>query len=70
MTLTWMPRSDRSYRVVSSTGLDSWSHELGNGLGLAQDENPDDGGRITVTFDLADSLLEDEPRLFFRVEEE
>jgi hypothetical protein len=70
VTLTWTSRPDRSYRVVSSTGLDVWSHELGQNLGSAQDENPDDGERITVTFNLADFLLEQEPKLFFRVEEE
>jgi hypothetical protein len=43
---------------------------LGNGLSAAQDENPDDSDRITATFDLAAALLENEPRLFFRVEEE
>jgi hypothetical protein len=70
VTLTWTSRPGRSYRVVGSTGLAVWSHELGQNLGSAQDENPDDGERITVTFNLADFLLEQEPRLFFRVEEE
>jgi hypothetical protein len=70
VTLTWTSRPDRSYRVVSSTGLDVWSHVLGSSLGSAQDENSTDGDRITVTFNLADVFLDQEPKLFFRIEEE
>jgi hypothetical protein len=69
VTLTWTSRPDRSYRVVSSTDLLVWDHEMGNNLGTGDDENPDDANQISVTFNLTAALLE-EDSLFFRVEEE
>ena len=68
--LTWNSRPTSSYRVVGSTGLIDWNHQFGIGIGVAQDQNPNDGDHITFSFNLTNFLLQNEPRLFFRVEEE
>ena len=70
VTLTWNSRPTSSYRVVGSTGLTNWNHQFGIGIGVAQDQNPNDGDHITFSFNLTNFLLQNEPRLFFRVEEE
>ena len=70
VTLTWNSRPTSSYRVVGSTGLIDWNHQFGIGIGVAQDQNLNDGDHITFSFNLTTFLLQNEPRLFFRVEEE
>ena len=70
VTLTWNSLPTSSYRVVGSTGLIDWNHQFGIGIGVAQDQNPNDGDHITFSFNLTNFLLQNEPRLFFRVEEE
>ena len=69
VTLTWNSRPTSSYRVVGSTGLTTWNHQFGSGIGVAQDQNASDGDYITYNFNLNSFLLQNEPRLFFRVEE-
>ena len=71
MTLTWNSSPDAIYRITSSTDLADWSNVMVSGLGPADDGNPDDADLlITVTLDLVDYLLQDEEKLFLRVEEE
>ena len=69
MTLTWSSRPDTTYSAFSSLDLSDWSNELADSLGADEDENPDDGAHITVTFPLTDGL-EDATDLFFRIQEE
>jgi hypothetical protein len=49
--------------------MKDWGTDLNDDLSTANDENPDDGDLITVTFDLADQSLADKEKLFFRIEE-
>ena len=70
VALTWRSLPTSSYRVVGTSGLVNWNHVFGTGIGAAQDQNPSDGDKITYSFNLTDFLLQNEPRLFFRVEEE
>ena len=70
VSLTWNSRPTTSYRIVGSTGLTTWNHQFGIGIGVAQDQNTSDGDYITFNFNLNSFLLQNEPRLFFRVEEE
>ena len=69
VTLTWRLRPGTTYKAFSSLDLIDWSNELADSLGAADDEIPDDGNHITVTFPLTDGL-EDEPHVFFRIQEE
>lgn len=70
VTLTWTARSGSSYLVRYSLDLQSWDADLGDGLSMANDENPDDGDLLTVTFPLEPAALDGLSRLYFRVEEE
>jgi hypothetical protein len=69
VTLTWTSLPGATYGAFSSLDLSDWSNELADSLGAADDEIPDDGNHITVTFKL-DNGLEDEPDLFLRIQEE
>jgi len=69
VTLTWRSRPNTSYSAFSSFDLSDWSNELADSLGAAEDENPDDGNHITVTFSLENGL-EDATDLFLRIQEE
>ena len=69
VTLTWRTTSAEVYAAFVSTDLKDWGTDLNDDLSLANDENPDDGDLITVTFDLADLSLADKEKLFFRIEE-
>lgn len=69
--LTWRSRPGRTYVAKSSETLDDgWEADLGDGLSPDDDEIPDDGDLITVTFNLADFFLDEATDLFFRIEEE
>jgi len=68
VTLTWRKSGASSYLVKYSRDLVDWTGELDDGITDGIDEDPDDSGQITVTFDLANLLLADESRLFFRVQ--
>ena len=69
MTLTWRSRPNTTYGAFSSLDLSDWSNELADSLGINEDENPNDGNHITVTFPLENGL-EDTTDLFLRIEEE
>jgi hypothetical protein len=69
VTLTWRSRPNTTYGAFSSFDLSDWSNELADSLGINEDENPDDGNHITVTFPLSDGL-EDATDLFLRIQEE
>ena len=70
VTLTWRSRPNTTYKAFASPDLSDWSNELADSLGINEDDNPDDGNHITVTFDLGDAQIEDEADLFFRIQEE
>jgi hypothetical protein len=69
VTLTWRSRPGKTYGAFSTLDLSDWSNELADSLGINEDENPDDGNHITVTFPLSDGL-EDATDLFLRIQEE
>jgi hypothetical protein len=69
VTLTWRTTSAEVYAAFVSTDMKDWGTDLNDDLSTANDENPDDGDLITVTFDLADQSLADKEKLFFRIEE-
>ena len=71
VTLTWRSRPGTTYKAFASLNLIDWTNELADSLGAdpADDEVPDDGNHITVTFDLENGL-ENESDVFFRIEEE
>ena len=68
-TVTWRSRPNTTYGAFSSFDLSDWSNELADSLGINEDENPNDGNHITVTFPLSDGL-EDATDLFLRIQEE
>jgi len=71
VTLTWTARANTSYIAkYSRTMDDAWDSEMEDSLGTANDENPDDGDKITVTFALTNHGLEEVDKVFFRIEEE
>ena len=70
MTLTWQKTVAASYLAKVSTDLSDWETKVGGSLTAEDDENPEDAGHITVTFDLSRFPLQDEEHLFFRIEEE
>lgn len=71
VTLTWTSRPNTSYIAKFSTSMaDGWISDMGDGLTPAIDENPNDGDKITETFDLASFGLQNEANLFFRIEEQ
>jgi hypothetical protein len=69
VTLTWTSQPGATYSAFSSLDLSDWSNELADSLGINEDENPNDGNHITVTFPLSDGL-EDATDLFLRIQEE
>ena len=64
MALTWNSKSRAVYIVKYSTNLVDWDTDLEDGI------TGDDGSSTTRTFDLTEFGLENETKLFFRVEEE
>ena len=70
VTLTWQKTVAASYLAKVSTDLSDWETKVGGSLTAEDDENPEDAGHITVTFDLSRFPLQDEEHLFFRIEEE
>ena len=70
VALTWNSQPTGSYRVMGSTGLTGWSYSFGSGIGVAQDQIPNDGNKITHTFNLNTFQLQNQPKMFFRVEDE
>lgn len=68
VVLTWNSRPGEIYAVKYSTDLTNWVDELDDNATAARDENPDDGDKITITFDLVPPNLQGKQRLFFRVE--
>ena len=69
VTLTWRSRPGTTYSAFSTIDLSDWSNELADSFGAADDEIPDDGNHITVTFKLENGL-EDATDLFLRIQEE
>ncbi|MDG1151244.1 MAG: hypothetical protein P8N70_12975, partial [Akkermansiaceae bacterium] len=70
LTLTWRNTGAAFYLVKYSTNLTSFDSDITDGLTAAEDENPDDAGTITITFDLAAAGIIASDRLFVRVEAE
>ena len=68
--LTWTSRPGFSYVAKYSTDLTNWGADIGDGLTAADDENPDDGDHITMTFLLEPAGLGGFGALYFRIEEE
>jgi hypothetical protein len=64
VALTWNSKSRAVYIVKYSTNLVGWDTDLEDGI------TGDDGSSTTRTFDLTEFGLENETKLFFRVEEE
>jgi hypothetical protein len=64
VALTWNSKSRAVYIVKYSTNLVDWDTDLEDGI------TGDDGSSTTRTFDLTEFGLENETKLFFRVEEE
>lgn len=69
LTLTWQSFPTAIYSVKFSTDMTDWGADLSDNLSILDDENPDDGDHITVTFVLPE-LIVDETKLFFRIEAE
>jgi hypothetical protein len=67
VTLTWRHDDTVSYAAKYSQGLSDWSRDLDDNITPDRDENPGDSDHLTVTFPLPDGL-EEEARLFFRIE--
>jgi hypothetical protein len=70
LTLTWDSSPGGLYAITYSRDMTNWDADLDDGIGADQDENPDDGDRITKTFDLKEIDIAGVERLFFRVEEQ
>jgi hypothetical protein len=68
VTLTWRNIGAESYAVTYSTDLTGWGSDLDDGVPATDDENPDDGDKITKTFDIVPSIASG-GRLYFRVEQ-
>jgi hypothetical protein len=70
VTLTWRSRASEMYIAKYSLEMGNWDFDIGDGLTMEDnDENPDDGDHLTMTFPLTDGLeiLGD---LFFRIEQQ
>ena len=65
LTLTWNSRPGDTYAVKFSEDMLDWDFELDDNVPAATE-----GESTTVTFDLLESGLENDPRLFFRVEKQ
>ncbi len=68
--LTWTSRPGASYVVTFSLDLENWDADIADGMTTDNDENPDDGDKITVTFPLEPLGINGLGSMFFRVEEE
>jgi hypothetical protein len=69
VTLTWSKTGAAHYIAKYSTDMSDWGADFDDNITAVNDENPDDPDHITVTFELTDGL-ENEPKMFFRIEEE
>lgn len=69
VTLTWSKFGAASYIAKYSTDMSDWGSDLGDAITAADDENPTDADHITATFQLIGGL-ENEPKMFFRIEDE
>jgi len=69
VTLTWSKTGAASYIAKYSPDMSNWGNSLANGITADVDENPEDLDHITATFELTGGL-ENEPKMFFRIEEE
>jgi len=69
VTLTWTSRPCTTYKAFVTLDLIDWSHELANSLGPDTGGIIVDGNLLTMSFTLTDGL-EDEPDVFFRIQEE
>jgi hypothetical protein len=67
VTLTWRDTGAETYAVRYSTDLTNWDADLDDGITADDDENPDDGDRITKTFDIPGLAVDG--RIYFRVEQ-
>ena len=67
VTLTWRDTGAESYAIKYSTDLTNWDSDLDDGITAAADENPDDGDKITKSFDIPGIAVDG--RLYFRVEQ-
>ena len=63
LTLTWTSEPDKIYAVKYSRDLGDWGSDLDDGV------EADEGPTTTEEFDLTEAGLQDEGRLYFRVEE-
>jgi hypothetical protein len=69
LTLTWNSKPSETYVVKISSDLTNWDSDIGDNFTMADhDENPDDGDKLTVTFDLAAFGFGGAEELFLRVE--
>ena len=68
--MTWRKTAAASYRANYSLDMTNWSAELSDGLDDGIDENPGNTDHLTVTFDLSEIGIENEEKVFFRIEEE
>jgi hypothetical protein len=66
--LTWASRPGLRYVAKYSPGLQNWEADLADGLSVTDDENPDDGDHISVTFPLEPAGLAGFDTLYFRIE--
>ena len=69
VTLTWRSRPGTTYKAFSSLDLIDWSNELADSLGPETEGIIVDGELLTMTFPLTDGL-ENDPDVFFRIQEE
>ncbi len=68
--LTWTSRPGARYVATLSLDLENWDADIADGLSTENDEIPDDGDKITVTFPLEPLGLSGLDSLYFRIEQE
>jgi hypothetical protein len=64
VTLTWNSTEAATYAVKYSTDLENWDFDLDDGI------IGEVGETTSATFDLSEFGIENETKLFFRVEEQ
>ena len=69
VTLTWRSRPNTTYKVFASLDLIDWSRELADSLGPETEGIIVDGDLLTMSFPLENGL-ENDPDVFFRIQEE
>ena len=72
ITLTWSSRPDRTYGIFYGHDLVSFDADVSDSVTTAEDENPDDGDKITVSFPNPTITAENPsgaPTLLLRVED-